>query len=107
MEAVRALLFIVAVSSVGCVELADPRLVDELPPVQQNVALQPPIDSFWLQQSIAAMREPPRLPARSISLGYIGDGPLAGGVMRDTPMPQPQMQAPPEQQTCACAMHNQ
>jgi hypothetical protein len=102
-EAVRAVLFIVAVCSVGCVESR----FDELPPVQQNFAMQPPIDTFWLQQSIAAMREPPRLPVRSISLGYIGDAPLSGGVMRDTPMPQPQMQMEPEPQTCACAMRNQ
>ncbi len=102
MEAVRAVLFIVAVCSVGCVET-----YDQLPPVQQSVSMQPPLDTFWLQQSIAAMREPPRLPVRSISLGYIGDAPLSGGVMRDTPMPQPQMQMQPEPQTCACAMRNQ
>lgn len=91
MEAVRAVLFIVAVASVGCVET-----YDELPPVQQSFAMQPPIDTFWMQQSIAAMREPPPVPVRSISLGYIGDAPLSGGVMRDTPMPQPQVQQPNE-----------
>ncbi len=82
---VRAVLLIAAVCSVGCVESR----FDELPPVQQNVAMQPPIDTFWLQQEIAAMREPKPLPVRSISLGYVGDTPLTGGVMRDTPMPRP------------------
>ncbi len=83
-EGVRiGVLLITAVCSVGCVESR----FDELPPVQQNVAMQPPIDTFWLQQEIAAMHEPKPLPGRSISLGYIGDAPLTGGVMRDTPMP--------------------
>jgi len=105
-EVVRALLLIVAMGSVGCVES-----LDELPPVQQNVAMQPPDsffgDTFWLQQSIAAMREPPRLPVRSISLGYIGDTPLSGGVMRDTPM-QPAQQQPVQQQApCACALRGE
>jgi hypothetical protein len=76
LEVVRAVLLIAAVCSTGCVE-------------SHLVAMQPPIDTFWLQQEIAAMHEPKPTPVRSISLGYIGDAPLTGGVMRDTPMPAP------------------
>ncbi len=65
--------------------------------------MQPPIDSFWLQQEIAAMHEPKPLPVRSISLGYIGDTPLSGGVMRNTPMPVTYMQ-PEQPAPCACAL---
>lgn len=94
-EGVRAVVLIVAMCSVGCVEsrydlaiCAVPRVsVEDLPPAQQSLAMQPPLDSFWMQQEIAAMHEPKPLPVRSISLGYIGDTPLTGGVMRNTPMP--------------------
>ncbi len=76
----------------GCAEtplevlVAEP-VSEEAPPVQQNAELAPPGDSFWLAQSITEMQKPPPLRPRSISLGYVGDAPLSGGVMRDTPMP--------------------
>jgi hypothetical protein len=44
------------------------------------------VDDFWLDQQIAAFEEKPAQRPRSISLGYAGDTPLSGGVMRDTPM---------------------
>jgi hypothetical protein len=43
-------------------------------------------DDFWLDEQIAAFQERPPTRPRSISLGYVGDSPLSGGVMRDTPM---------------------
>jgi hypothetical protein len=43
-------------------------------------------DDFWLDQQIAAFQEKPAERPRSISLGYAGDTPLSGGVMRDTPI---------------------
>ncbi|MGH7281200.1 MAG: hypothetical protein ACRELY_06740 [Polyangiaceae bacterium] len=47
------------------------------------------VDDFWLDQQIAAMSEPEPVRPKSISLGYAGDSPLSGGVMRDSPMPDP------------------
>ncbi|MEO7109585.1 MAG: hypothetical protein ABI183_04020 [Polyangiaceae bacterium] len=44
------------------------------------------VDDFWLDQQIAAFDEKPAERPRSISLGYAGDTPLSGGVMRDTPI---------------------
>lgn len=46
-------------------------------------------DDFWIDQQIAAMNEPPPVRPKSISLGYAGDTPLSGGIMRDSPMPEP------------------
>jgi hypothetical protein len=43
-------------------------------------------DGFWLAQATSESSRPPLQRPKSISLGYIGDEPLAGGVMRDTPM---------------------
>jgi hypothetical protein len=43
-------------------------------------------DDFWLDQQIAAFQEKPVERPRSISLGFAGDTPLSGGVMRDTPI---------------------
>jgi hypothetical protein len=49
-------------------------------------------DSFWSAEAQDELSRPrPRL-RRSISLGYVGDEPLSGGVMRDTPMPPPEAQ---------------
>jgi len=76
----------------GCAETLPPEV---LPPMQAENGMFPPVDTFWLQQEVAQMREPKPLPVRSISLGYIGDTPLAGGVMRDPPIEQ-------QQQPCAC-----
>lgn len=47
------------------------------------------VDDFWLDQQIAAMSEPPPVRPKSISLGYAGDAPLSGGVMRDSPIATP------------------
>lgn len=66
-----------------------------------------PADTFWLQESRDEVTRPPLEHARSISLGYIGDGPLSGGVMRDTPMqiPAPNyVQSAPTQPPCRCAI---
>jgi len=93
----------------GCVETpleiaAIEPLREEAPPVQQNAELAPPGDSFWLAQAITEMNKPPPQRARSISLGYVGDAPLGGGVMRDTPLPaDPNGAAPPSPSGCSCA----
>lgn len=66
--------------------MVDGTALDGVPvAVQQDPDPQPPVDTFWLQQAIAESRRPPPRRARSISLGYIGDAPLSGGVMRDDP----------------------
>jgi hypothetical protein len=62
---------------------------EEAPPIQQNAELAPPADSFWLTQAITEMHKPAPMRPQSISLGYVGDAPLSGGVMRDTPMATP------------------
>ena len=80
---------------------------EEAPPVQQDAELAPPGDSFWLAQAITEMHKPPPLRPRSISLGYVGDAPLSGSVMRDTPMPAPDYPngAPQASPTgCSCAL---
>jgi hypothetical protein len=69
---------ILALALCGCAETLSP---DALPPIQANAEMLPPLDTFWMQQEIAAMREPKPLPVRSISLGYVGNAPLTGGVM--------------------------
>jgi len=95
---VRATLILLAACTFGCVE-------SQLEPRMQAAPPQPQIvDTFWLQQSIAAMHQPPPAPVRSISLGYIGDTPLTGGVMRDTPMPTPASYM--QQAPCACEIRN-
>ena len=80
------------VCACGCVEsqleaqtMGSP-VSDALPAIQSRAELLPPVDTFWAQEAadIATRPDPPR--ARSISLGYVGDAPLTGGVMRDTPM---------------------
>jgi hypothetical protein len=98
---------VIVLSITGCVEsesIAPVRAID-LPRVN---------DTFWLEQAVAqrqAEQDPPAR-ARSISLGYIGDDPLAGGVMRDTPMPyvnspsyfdDAMMAPPPPPPPTACA----
>ena len=92
---------VIALVLCGCAETTS---LDALPPVQAQNAMFPPVDTFWLQQEVAQMREPKPLPVRSISLGYIGDTPLTGGVMN-----APQQWGPvhaayieQQQQPCAC-----
>lgn len=51
-------------------------------------------DSFALYEAQSEATSPrPRRP-RSISLGYIGDAPLAGGVTRDTVIAPPRNEGP-------------
>ena len=89
----------------GCAETTS---LDALPPMQAQSAMFPPVDTFWLQQEVAQMREPKPLPVRSISLGYIGDAPLTGGVMNGPPQYDPQWgptraaYIEQQQQPCAC-----
>jgi len=81
----------------------------ESPPIQQSAELAPPGDSFWLAEAVTEARKPPPARARSISLGYVGNAPLVGGVMRDTPMPandavnDPRM-TEPARPTCSCGL---
>jgi len=101
----------------GCAEsrfMDDPVAFDGIPrEEQQRETPAPAIDSFWLQEAVAEQTRPPPRPVRSISLGYIGDAPLTGGVMRDTPMDPmgtPRVQGPNPNyvdygrpQPCSCA----
>jgi hypothetical protein len=86
--------------------MVDPVALDGIPVAeQQREDPAPPVDTFWLQQAIAESTRPPPRPVRSISLGYIGDAPLTGGVMRDTPMPAANptyVESGPSR--CACAL---
>lgn len=50
------------------------------------IALRPParpIETFWLAQAIGDVQRPPppSTSLQSISLGYVGDAPLSGGMM--------------------------
>ncbi len=95
----RAILLGLCVCACGCVE-------SQLEPAH-SVAFTPPGDTFWLQEAREMATRPPPQRAQSISLGYIGDAPLAGGVMRDTPMPQAydpsyMQNAPIQQRPCRC-----
>jgi hypothetical protein len=84
----------------GCAEQTS---LDALPPMQAQNAMFPPVDTFWLQQEVAHMREPRPLPVRSISLGYIGDTPLTGGMMNGPEQFGPNRATYIEQQQpCAC-----
>jgi hypothetical protein len=87
-EGVRRIVFLLLLC--GCAEsrfMVDETALDGVPVVQQREEEpMPPVDTFWLQQAVAESTRPPPRPVRSISLGYIGDAPLAGGVMRDTPI---------------------
>jgi hypothetical protein len=58
-----------------------------VPLVQQNPPAPAVADSFWAYEAWSDRNRPRPWKRRSISLGYIGDQPLSGGVMRDTPMP--------------------
>lgn len=56
-------------------------------PLPESIPPAPAVaDSFSIHQAEEEATRPAPRPARSISLGYAGDEPLAGGVMRDTPM---------------------
>ena len=106
-EGVRALLLLLL--TCGCAEsrfMVDPAF-DGIPQEESRaVDPAPAIDSFWLQQAVSEANKPPLQRPRSISLGYIGDGPLTGGVMRDTPMaPNPSYVDFAQQPTgCSCAL---
>lgn len=51
-------------------------------------------DAFWIHEEQEEVRRPPLRPVRSISLGYVGDEPLGGSVMRDTPLAPPANDGP-------------
>ena len=79
--------FMVDETALDGVPVAEPQQQDPTPPVSWSGAYAPMVDTFWLQQAVAESTRPPPRPVHSISLGYIGDGPLTGGVMRGTPIP--------------------
>ena len=85
--------------------MVDETALDGVPvAAQQEQDPVPPVDTFWLQQAVAESTRPPPRPVRSISLGYIGDAPLTGGVMRDTPMMQnPNYVEYTNNAPCSCA----
>ena len=94
----RLVIAALALGLFGCAESQ----LDELPPVQATLDLRPPTDGFWRREAAdEATRPIPERP-RSISLGYVGNTPLTGGVMRDTPMP---VYLPyPVPAPCSCAV---
>jgi hypothetical protein len=79
----------VCVCACGCAESQlEARMFDDpLPQIQTHAVLVPPVDTFWFQEAQDEATRPAPARARSISLGYVGNTPLTGGVMRDTPMP--------------------
>ena len=59
-----------------------------IPQMQSQNDMFPPVDTFWLQQEVARrqaeqLAEESRPVRHTVSLGYIGDAPLTGGVMND------------------------
>jgi hypothetical protein len=46
-------------------------------------------DGFWIHEGVERATRPRLERPQSISLGYIGDEPLSGGVTRDTPYSPP------------------
>jgi len=92
---------VIALLLCGCAETTS---LEALPPVQAQNNMFPPVDTFWLQQEVAQMREPKPAPVRSISLGYIGDTPLTGGVMNGPQQwgPTHAVYIEQQQQPCAC-----
>ena len=95
-SSMRLVLAAFALGMLGCAESSE----GELPPVQTAVDLRPPTDAFWLHEAVDEATRPIPARPRSISLGYVGNTPLTGGVMRDTPMPgfEPSSARPP----CTC-----
>lgn len=81
---------------VGCAAV-DAESPAEFPSAQTRLEpladTQPPApaieDSYWIHQSVEEATRPPPHHRQSISLGFVGDEPLSGGVMRDTPMSGP------------------
>jgi hypothetical protein len=72
---------------VGCAEESEVAL-------QPHVPQQPPVpvvaDAYPIHQAREIQTRPPLERPRSISLGEVGNEPLPGGVMRDTPMMPPE-----------------
>jgi hypothetical protein len=95
----------------GCAE-ASPDLFPgdrTIPQVQSKNDMFPPVDTFWLQQEVARRNaqleaEQARPVRRTVSLGYIGDNPLTGGVMNGPQEYGPNRAAyiEQQQQPCAC-----
>ena len=76
---------VVTIFACGCVETpaaTDARAEAHALDQPSRVA----VDDFWLDEQIAAFDQKPAERPKSISLGYVGDTPLSGGVMRDTPI---------------------
>jgi hypothetical protein len=85
METRLGSLIVVTLFACGCVETpaaTDARAEAHALDQPTRVA----VDDFWLDQQIAAFEDHPAVRPKSISLGYAGDTPLSGGVMRDTPI---------------------
>jgi hypothetical protein len=88
------LLGIAALLLPGCGELLDEEAAAPQTPAAHRAeyvqAAPLPDDddlAFPAAHAYAQATSPPPSRPRSKSLGFIGDAPLAGGVMRDTPMP--------------------
>jgi hypothetical protein len=66
------LAFALLIATCGCVDA-----VVLAPPPRR------PIETFWLAQAMGEVQRPPPPSAslQSISLGYVGDAPLTGGMM--------------------------
>lgn len=89
-------LVVAAMMACGCAETADSTEAEAPSPVdaraiahEHALPSRVVVDDFWLDQQIAAMSEPDPVRPKSISLGYAGDTPLSGGLMRDSPLPEP------------------
>lgn len=98
---------LLAMASVACVDDADvdpPESAADARATAHDQGRPYPtvVDDFWLNEQIAAMNEPPPRRPKSISLGYAGDAPLSGGVMRDTYIEPPAAPAYAEPRGCAC-----
>jgi len=71
----------------GCAEALEPvHTAADTRPSNQRLPV-PSEDNFWEANQWSDQRRPAPERPRSISLGYIGDGVLPGGITRDDPGP--------------------
>jgi hypothetical protein len=76
-----------SLGGLGCSEALEPvHTAADTRPSDRRLPV-PSEDDFWMATQWSEQRRPAPERPRSISLGYIGDGVLPGGITRDDPVP--------------------